>query len=114
MKASTSRSIGKKARLALVGAASLLVAAPAAAALFFVYPPLTWPLGKSYSTHAADWWKWAVTQPEDRSPLLDETGEDCGQGQSGLTWYLAGSFDSVPVLRSCTIPSGRTLVFPVV
>jgi hypothetical protein len=99
---------------ALLSAASVLgVTATAAAALFYVYPTSSYPLGKSYSTHAANWWKWALAQPADKSPLLDTTGANCAQGQSGLVWYLAGSWVG-PVSRSCTIPAGKHLVFPIV
>lgn len=93
--------------------AVLSITASAAAALFFVYPPYTPPAGTPYRTHAANWWKWALSQPADKSPLLDTTGVNCAQGQSGLTWFLAGSADGEPVSRSCTIPAGKHLVFPV-
>ena len=92
----------------------LCVAAPAAAALFFVYPPETWPNGKPYSVHAASWWKWALAQSADKSAILDQTGAKCGVGQSGRTFYLAGAFSGEPTYRKCTIPSGRTLVFPII
>ncbi len=102
-------------RLALIaGAMVLATTATAAAALFYVYGPATWPNGKPYAVHAADWWKWAVAQPASVSPLLDETGENCAQGQSGLTWYLAGTFSGESVTRTCKVPVGRTLVFPVI
>jgi hypothetical protein len=88
------------------------VALPAAAALFFVYPPGSWPNAKPYSVHAADWWRWMASLPLDRSPLIEDSGVNCAQGQSGLTWYLAGTVGTT-VSRNCTIPSGRTLIIPV-
>jgi hypothetical protein len=90
--------------------------------LNLVYPPNTTPAGKPYRTHAANWEKWAFTQPADKSPLTDTTGKFCGQGQPGLlsgVWYLAGTFDPegdplTPVTRSCTVPANRVIIFPVV
>ena len=105
--------MNRKASALLSAALVLGVTATAAAALFYVYPTSSYPLGKSYSTHAANWWKWALAQPADKSPLLDTTGANCGQGQSGLVWYLAGSWVG-PVSRNCTIPAGKHLVFPIV
>jgi hypothetical protein len=90
--------------------------------LNLVYPPNSTPAGKPYRTHAANWEKWAYTQPADKSPLTDTTGKFCGQGQPNLltgVWYLAGTFDAEgdpvpPLTRTCTIPQNRVVVFPVV
>jgi hypothetical protein len=90
--------------------------------LNLVYPPNSTPAGKPFRTHAANWEKWAFTQPADKSPLTDTTGQFCGQGQPGLlsgVWYLAGTFDAEgdavpPVTRSCTVPANRVIIFPVV
>lgn len=106
--------LNRKGGVLLALALLLTVSSTAAAALFYVYPANSYPLGKSYSTHAANWWKWAATQPADKSPLLDTTGVNCAQGQSGLVWYLAGSFSDQPLTRSCTIPAGKHIVFPIV
>jgi len=104
-----------KIRLALIaGAMVLATTATAAAALFYVYGPAAWPNGKPYAVHAANWWQWALAQPAEVNPLLDETGENCAQGQSGLTWYLAGTFSGESVTRKCTVPFGRTIVFPII
>lgn len=105
----------RNVRLAVIaGALTLAFAASASAAFFLIYPPGTWPLGRTYSAHAARWWKWAVAQPAPVSPLTDDTGVHCGQGQSGLVWYLAGTLDGESVTRNCTVPIGRTLLFPIV
>ena len=66
---------------------------------------------------AAKWWQWALTQPGSKSPLTDTTGQFCGQGQRGNVWFLAGNFGgqpSSPINRSCTIPGGKDLFFPLV
>lgn len=104
-------------RRALLAAAALgivVAARTASANLSLVLPPLAFPAGKSYGQLAAGWWQWALTQPAATSPLLDTTGANCGKGQSGAVWYLAGSLDSTPVKRTCTVPYGKTIVFPIV
>jgi len=98
----------------VAGVLALSTSLTAAAALFFVYPPQSWPLLKPYSTHAAEWWQWVLAQPADKSPLLDTTGQFCAQGQSGSRFFLAGSADGSPVSRSCRVPFGKTIVFPVI
>ncbi|MDQ4491586.1 hypothetical protein RBS60_15395 [Sinomonas sp. ASV486] len=68
-----------------------------------------------YSTLAAQWWTWALTQPKSSNPLLDTTGALCANQQSGKMWFLGGAFNSTaPVTRSCTIPAGTSLYFPLV
>jgi hypothetical protein len=104
--------MSRKKLFTLVAVLVSAIAIPAAAALFVVYPPGSWPNAKPYSAHAADWWRWALSLPMDRSPLYENTGVNCAQGQSGLNWYLANTFGTT-VSRDCTIPSGRTLVFPI-
>jgi len=109
--------VSKRRKPKLFVLVTVLVAAIAVpAAALFVYPPGTRPNGKTYSMHAADWWKWAATQPVSESAILDTTGENCAVGQArfGLNWYLAGTFGGDPVIRSCSVPFGRTLIFPVV
>jgi hypothetical protein len=105
----------KTFRRAWVPTALLLLAAlPAAAASLYVHPPDSWPAGKPYSVHAADWWKWALAQTVDTSAVLDETGANCATGQTGSVWYLAGTFSGLPTLRQCTVPFRTTLVIPVI
>lgn len=101
---------------ALAAAAVLTGAGVAHAGLSLVYPPppYGYPALQSYSQLAANWWKWALTQPAATSPLLDTTGANCGAGQSGAVWFLAGGLDSTPVHRTCTVPYGKTIVFPIV
>jgi len=108
------RALNGKSSVMLALALVLTLTGTAAAALFYVYPTYTLPLGKSYSTHAANWWKWALAQPANKSPLLDTTGANCAQGQSGSVWYLAGALSDQPVTRACTLPFGKHIVFPIV
>ncbi len=65
---------------------------------------------------AAEWTQWALSLPNDVNPLVDTTGALCAVGQRGSVWFLAGTFfgSAEPIKRSCTVPEGTTLFFPVI
>lgn len=66
-----------------------------------------------YSTLAARWWTWALTQPPATNPLLDTTGAQCANQQSGNIWFLAGLIGTGgDVTRTCTIPAHTAVFFP--
>lgn len=60
-----------------------------------------------------DWWRWAMMQGQG-GPVGDTTGALCAMGQQGDVWFLAGGFGSTRVQRSCDVPAGRKLFFPLV
>jgi hypothetical protein len=74
----------------------------------------------------AEWWQWvySIPQPVDDAtggfvapfnPLLDTSGVSCMVGQRGSVWFLAGTNGSIgPVTRSCSVPEGASLFFPVI
>jgi len=62
----------------------------------------------------AQWWQLVGSIPTSVNPGLDKTGADCMVGQRGPVWFLVGTFASGPVTRSCSVPEGAWLFFPVV
>jgi len=105
--------------LATAALLALAFGAPATAAAAGgdrdVFVPQSQPYGKAYSEWAAAWWTWVVRQPTPVNPLLDTTGANCAQGQSGRVWFLAGTFtNGASITRACTIPTGTSVLFPVV
>jgi hypothetical protein len=79
------------------------------------------PHGQSYAEWSARQWEWTFSLPADEHPLFDTA--DCSAGQSGKVWFLGGTFVSETVGpgvvlgeadRTCTIPSGTALFFPLV
>ncbi len=74
--------------------------------------------GRTYSEWSAAWWQWAFSIPVASHPLFDNG--DCSIGQSGPVWFLGGKFcqngQSCPstVVRSCSVPAGKAIYFPVV
>ena len=62
----------------------------------------------------AQWWQWAFSIPTSVNPQLDDTGQDCMVGQRGSIWFLAGVFGSGSAKRTCSVPEGAMLFFPVI
>ena len=77
--------------------------------------------GLTYAEWSARQWQWLYSLPIDAHPLFDTA--DCSEGQSGKVWFLGGTFASIEtepgvivgeVDRTCTIPSGTALFFPLI
>jgi hypothetical protein len=79
-----------------------------------VVPVKAMPAGQTYGRWAAEWWQWALGIPADVNPVLDTNGEHCAQRQIDDVWFLAGAFTPDPVTRTCTIPEGKSLFFPLI
>lgn len=67
--------------------------------------------GKSYAEQVAAWWQWALAIPKDKNPVA---GKACNEGQKGNVFFLAGTDDGKPASRSCEVPEGKILFFPLV
>jgi hypothetical protein len=80
-----------------------------------IVPPGSVYDGKTYGEWSASWWQWAFSIPASNNPLLDKTGADCGAGQSGSVWFLAGvlNISGKAVRNECTVPANTALFFPV-
>jgi len=79
-----------------------------------IAPIQTEPLGQTYGRWAAEWWQWALGVPAAVNPLADTTGEHCAQRQVDKVWFLAGSVSTAPVVRTCDVPAGKSLFFPLI
>jgi hypothetical protein len=62
-------------------------------------------------TLPARWWTW--TSFAARDPIRDATGQDCALNQPEDVWFLAGTYGG-SASRSCSIPAGRPVYFPVI
>jgi hypothetical protein len=63
---------------------------------------------------SAEWWQWALSIPTSENPLLDATGGKGVIGQRGSVWFLAGVFEGGTATRTCFVPEGKVLFFPVI
>jgi hypothetical protein len=95
--------------------ALLLAAGQAAAQQAPPLIPPTKPIaGASQEEWSKRWWRWALSFDDDESPVADRDGRYCAEGQSGPVWFLAGTYGSARTVRSCRVPAGKTLFFPLV
>jgi hypothetical protein len=70
------------------------------------------PYGIAYKDWTAKWWQWLMMIPSNYNPVNDNTGKNCGVGQNGPVWFLAGT-GSATAVRSCDIPDGKAILYPV-
>ena len=100
------------------GLLSMLLAAGALAVTLPVFaeqngkvvPPNATRYGNDYGGWSAAYFQWFLAQPLDGHPGVDSPDFDVTAGQSGDVWFLAGVFGTVE--RTCTIPAGKALFFP--
>ncbi|WP_420589293.1 hypothetical protein [Bacterioplanoides sp.] len=65
-------------------------------------------------SYANMWWQWTYTMPREVSPVRDNAGVNCHIGQQGDIWFLAGGYGSSKISRTCTIPEGKYVFFPII
>jgi hypothetical protein len=54
-----------------------------------------------------------MATPAGVNPIADPDGADCGIGQEGPVWFLAGT-GGTTVTRTCTVPKGKSIGFALV
>jgi hypothetical protein len=92
----------------LVGVATL----PAQAQGHGVLPPPTSPNGNTYGEWTALWWRWFLHLPNGQNPV---TGGDCGNGQVGSVWFLAGiPTENGTNTVNCSVPKRTYLLVPII
>lgn len=79
----------------------------------FASTPVGTTAGATYGQWSAGWWQWMTSIPNADNPQTAAGEIDCSVGQKGAVWYLAGAPSGTTAVRSCTIPRGRSLFFPV-
>jgi hypothetical protein len=92
----------------------LLVCLPCAAADSPLLAPDAKVDGISQAELSVQWWQWAAAFEYAESPISDRTGARCGAQQKGPVWFLAGTYESTVTRRTCTVPAGKYLFFPIV
>jgi hypothetical protein len=77
-------------------------------------PPDQKVAGLGQDEWSREWWQWAASFAEHESPVADRSGRQCGAKQSGAVWFLAGTFGTQRTIRTCTVPAGKHLFFPLI
>lgn len=70
--------------------------------------------GMSQEDWSRAWWQWAGSFSSQESPIADRTGELCGEKQKGPVWFLAGTYGTLRTVRTCRVPKGKHLFFPLI
>lgn len=70
--------------------------------------------GASQEEWARRWWQWAWSFDDTESPVADRTGRFCGARQVGEVWYLAGTYGTQRTIRTCRVPAGKVIFFPLI
>lgn len=78
-----------------------------------VFSPDSKPYGLTYGEWTVKWWQWAFSMPEPINPLIDDTGRNCANNQTGPVWFLAGTGGGA-VTRECTIPSDKGILVAII
>jgi hypothetical protein len=71
------------------------------------------PFGIPYNEWLAKWLQWNIGIPEDEHPRFSYMPEKCAVDQNGPVWFLSDLGASGKEVRSCTIPSGKAILFPI-
>lgn len=101
-------------RLRLILAPLLLHCLRTNAAEPLLVPPDQPVAGMSQSEWSRVWWQWAGSFDRSESPIADRTGEFCASKQNGDVWFLAGTYGTRRTVRTCTVPRGKYLFFPLI
>jgi hypothetical protein len=76
------------------------------------------PYGLTCGQWTVMWWQWFLSTPKAVNPVLDESGKFASVNQPHKdVWFLAGKIgneDKNIPSRFCRIPSGRSILFPVI
>ena len=70
-------------------------------------------LDRSQGEWAEAYLQWIAAFARDSSPISDTTGARCAAKQEGDVWFLAMSDGTAAVVRTCTVPVGKTLFVPI-
>lgn len=70
--------------------------------------------GVSQAEWSRAWWQWAGSFERADSPVGDQTGALCERKQSGEVWFLAGTYGTHRTIRTCKVPKGKFLFFPLI
>lgn len=70
--------------------------------------------GHTQEEWSTKWWQWAASFEDSASPVADTTGKLCHLKQTGDVWFLAGTYEQRRTIRTCKVPAGKYLFFPLV
>jgi hypothetical protein len=101
-------------RFLVLAVTACLGSIPCLAGEAIMFPPDAVVAGHSQAEWSRIWWQWAGSFDESESPVADLSGSKCHLGQGGAVWFLAGTYGTHRTVRTCEVPRGKTLFFPLI
>jgi hypothetical protein len=101
----------KSILIMVVLASSTMLALPFSNSTYASAQPDLFPPSVSKSL-SVKWWQWLLSIPTNDSPINGDN--PCDLKQSGPFFYLVGTFGGEAVSRTCTVPEGKAIFFPVI
>ena len=79
-----------------------------------LFPPNSEPYGLKYAVWTIKWWKWILSIPKEKNPVLDKAGLYLAERQSDPNaWFLTGTFGG-SIIRKCRVPLGKAILMPII
>lgn len=79
-----------------------------------LFPPESEPYGLKYVVWTIKWWKWVLSIPKQKNPVLDRSGLYLAEQQSDPNvWFLAGTLGG-SVVRKCRVSIGKAILMPII
>src|SRR5918911_497388 len=78
-----------------------------------VFPLDSNPFSVSYEIWVIKFWQWLISIPADRSPVADQTGEHCAEGQVGTLVFNLAFSNAGGAERACTLQAGKNILVPI-
>jgi hypothetical protein len=99
----------------ILAAAVYLASMPASPGQPSITIPPDQPVANSsQAAWSKAWWQWAGSFDYAHSPVADRTGSNCHLKQKGPVWFLAGTYETVRTIRTCTVPRDKYIFFPLI
>jgi hypothetical protein len=75
-----------------------------------VYPLNSNPFGVAYDRYVQKFWQWLLSIPAATNPVLDRTGDHCGEAQAGTLVFNLAFSNMGGADRRCTLPYGKVIL----
>ena len=75
-----------------------------------IYPLNSNPFGVGYESYVQKFWQWLLSIPAATNPVLDRTGDHCGEAQAGTLVFNLAFSNMGGAERRCTLPYGKVIL----
>lgn len=79
-----------------------------------VVPPTEAVAGVDQVEWSRSWWQWAGSVDSSESPGRIRPAKPVTSSNKGSVWFLAGTYGTRRTVRTCVVPRGKYLFFPLI